>query len=195
VTLLRFAAIVSGTVALVLIGILVVGILLPGSWTVERSILIQASPEAIYPHLVSASAWDDWTPGPETGYQFFGPEQGEGSGRAWDDPAYGQGRFEIVETDPPHHLRYAVEVEEGAIQIRGDLRLTPEDEGTRVTWQEVGDFGWNPLLGFLAGRMEEMQGAQLEASLASLRALVEAQIGEDVPATPSSLNGSSGLPG
>jgi uncharacterized protein YndB with AHSA1/START domain len=195
VTLLRFAAIVSGTVALILIGVLVVGILLPGNWTVERSILIQAPPDAIYPHLARASAWDDWTPGPESGYEFVGPDEGEGSGRTWDDPGYGQGRFEIMETDPPRRVRYTVEVEDGAIRIQGDLRLTPEEEGTRVTWQEVGDFGWNPLLGFLAGRMEDMQGAQLEASLASLRALVEGEAREEVPMPPSAFGGATGSPG
>lgn len=173
-TLFRFGAIVFGALALILVGLLVVGVLLPSTWVVERSTTIAASPAEIYPLLESARAWEEWTPSPETGYTYFGPETGEGSGRRWDDPGYGEGVFVITEPQPPSRLRYRVEVEEGAIRIHGELLLVATADGrTEVTWREEGDFGWNPLLGFLAGKMEELQGAQLERSLASLRARVD----------------------
>lgn len=173
-TLFRFGAIVFGALAAVLIGIIVVGILLPSEWVVERTATVAAPAPEVFRHLDGARRWEAWTPSPETGFTYFGPDRGEGSGRRWDDPGYGEGEFVIVAAEPPSRLSYRVEVEGGAIRIHGELLLSPvPDGGTRVVWREEGDFGWNPLLGFLAGRMEELQGAQLDASLASLRRLVE----------------------
>lgn len=174
-TLFRIGAFAFGALALALAAVLTLGYLLPGTWTVERSLVIHAEPDAIFSHLDRASAWEAWTPGPETGYELFGPDQGEGSGRRWDDPGYGQGRFVIREAEPHRAVRYQVEVEDGAIVIQGSLELVPAEDGTTVRWREVGDFGWNPLLGFLAGRMEELQGSQLEASLETLKDLVEGE--------------------
>lgn len=170
---IRIAGIVLGSIALVLIGVLAVGFLLPSRWSVERSTWIDAPPEAVYAHLESARAWGRWTPSPESDVEHYGPEVGVGSGRRWDDPGYGRGDFRIVRHEPTGRIDYEVDVEGGSIRIEGSLTLEAVDGGTRVQWREDGDFGWNPLLGYLAGRMDDLQGAQLDASLGALRALVE----------------------
>jgi uncharacterized protein YndB with AHSA1/START domain len=172
VGILRLVAVAFGVIGLVLLTLLAIGFLLPSEWEAERSAVIAAPPEAIFPHVESAEAWSRWTPSPDTGVELFGPQRGEGSGRRWDDPGYGKGEFVITRSDPPRAVRYEVEVEGGAIRVLGEIRLQEEADGTRIHWREEGDFGWNPLLGYLAGRMTELQGAQLEASLRSLRGLV-----------------------
>jgi len=170
---IRLAGIILGVIGLILIGTMVIGFLLPSGWSTEREALIPAQPEEIFPHLESARGWELWTPSPTSGFEFFGPESGEGSGRRWDDDQYGQGEFVITASSAPDSIRYDVEVEGGSIRIDGRMRLERREEGgTRIHWREEGDFGWNPLLGFLAGRMDDLQGAQLEASLESLRRLV-----------------------
>jgi uncharacterized protein YndB with AHSA1/START domain len=161
-----------GLLALVMIGFMVVGILLPSGWETERSRVIAAPPEEIFPYLERAEAWGLWTPSPDEGVELFGPPTGPGSGRRWDDPRYGDGEFEIVQVEAARRVEYRVEVDGGAIRIEGWLELTPVPEGTRVTWREEGDFGWNPLLGYLAGQMEELQGAQLDDALRALAELV-----------------------
>lgn len=178
-TPVRIAGIVLGGVAAIILGVLAIGFILPSEWSVERTALIAAPPEEIFPHLEAAGAWTAWTPSPETGVELFGPATGEGSGRRWDDPGYGQGEFVIRELVPPREIRYEVQVEGGAIRIDGHLRLEPLREGTYVVWQERGDFGWNPLLGFLTGRMDELQGDQLERSLRNLKRVVTEQRPED----------------
>lgn len=170
---LKIAALAMGAVGFTLLAFLAIGFILPSSWEVERTAWIDAPPSDVFIHLGSAEAWEGWTPSPDTGVELFGPDEGEGSGRRWDDPGYGRGEFVIVAADPPRQLGYAVEVEGGSIEIVGTMSLEPDDGGTRVHWVEEGDFGRNPLLGYLAGRMEGVQGGQLEASLRSLRRLVE----------------------
>jgi hypothetical protein len=87
---------------------------------------------------------------------------------------YGQGEFIVESLDASREVQYEVAVEGGAILIRGTIQLAASDGATTVHWREVGDFGWNPLLGYLVGRMNELQGAQMESSLANLKRLVEA---------------------
>lgn len=169
---LRLGAIAFGVIGAALLAVLAIGFFLPGEWSAERSALIPAPPGEVYPHLESAEAWDRWTPSPETGVELFGPEGGEGSGRRWDDPGYGRGEFVITDAEPPRAVSYAVEVEGGSIRIDGRIELEAIGDGTRVTWRENGDFGRNPLLGYLAGRMSELQGGQLDASLNRLRDIV-----------------------
>lgn len=175
----RIGGIFLGTIALIILGFLAVGFFLPSGWSAERSVRIEAPPESIFPYLSSAEAWGEWTPSPEVGVELFGPEEGVGSGRRWDDEVYGQGEFIIGEIQAPSSMGYDVAVEGGAIRITGSISLTDEGGATHVQWREEGDFGWNPLLGYLARRMNELQGAQLEASLDTLRRLVEG-VGEPV---------------
>jgi uncharacterized protein YndB with AHSA1/START domain len=172
---LRIAAFVSGAFALVLLGFLALGYLLPSTWTAAGDRWIDAPPGHVFPHLERAAAWARWTPSPEDGIELFGPPRGEGSGRRWDDARYGKGEFVITRSEPSRRISYRVDVEDGAIRIEGRMELAAEGEGTRLRWTEEGDFGRNPLLGYLAGRMGELQGAQLEASLAALATLVEAE--------------------
>ncbi len=170
---IRIAGIILGVLALILIGLLVLGFLLPSGWSVERSTTIQAPAEEVFPYLAGAEAWSLWTPSPETGFELFGPDEGEGSGRRWDDDMYGEGEFVITAMDRPRQLHYEVAVEGGAIRIVGQMVLESVDaDQTRLTWREDGDFGWNPLLGYLARRMEDLQGSQLEQSLKALDRLV-----------------------
>lgn len=170
---LRIVGLALGAFALLLITILAIGFLLPSDWSAQRDAWIDAPPEEVFPYLHRAEAWQLWTPSPEAGVELFGPDAGVGSGRRWDDPGYGKGEFVILEATPNERVAYRVEVEGGSIVIQGWLELTAEGAGTRVEWQEVGDFGWNPLLGYLSGRMGDLQGGQLDASLSFLRALVE----------------------
>jgi hypothetical protein len=197
VIFLRIGAWAMGTLALLSLGVLAVGFILPSTWEAEAEIVIEAPVDSVHPRVTAATAWLEWTPGPDTGVERFGPPQGAGSGYRWDDPGYGKGEFKLTEVSlvpsmegagtggtagtevstgaPRANVRYEVEVEGGSIRIEGSLTLAPESdgEGTRVSWREAGDFGWNPLLGYLSGRMEELQGEQLARSLQALKILVE----------------------
>lgn len=166
-----------GTLAVLCLCALALGFLLPSTWEAEASSEVAAPPAALAPYLMAGSGWLAWTPGPESGVEPFGPETGEGSGYEWDDPAYGQGTFRITSVEPDREVRYRVEVEGGSIVIEGVVTLEAAPDavvpGTRIHWRESGDFGWNPLLSYLSGRMAELQGEQLSQSLRTLRRLVE----------------------
>jgi hypothetical protein len=167
---------VFGVFAVLFGGFMLVGVLLPGGWQAERTTEIAAPPDVLFGYMNGAQRWSEWTPSLESGSVAFGPAEGPGSGRRWNDPTYGSGEFVITSSDAPREVGYEVRVEDGAITIVGHVQLEPTPSGTRLTWREEGDFGWNPVLGYMAGRMDELQGAQMDASLASLREVAEAAV-------------------
>lgn len=160
---------------------LVIGLLLPGRWQVQRSHLLAAPPEEIFPWLDSPARWAAWVPWPEAGASFAGPPEGVGASRSWADPEWGEGTFTLTRVEPPSRVEYRVEVEEGRMTTLGTILLVPQDGGTRVEWQEEGDFGWNPLMGWVARFMDRLQGRELERSLVRLDALVRGEPLELLP--------------
>ena len=159
--------VLSGAIGLLLLALLI-GFLLPGSWEVERSAVLLARPAVVFPWLDDPHRWDQWAPLGDVEAAFSGPARGADASRRWTHPEVGDGVFTIVSTIPDREVRYRVEVQEGRMVTEGILRLTAEGTGTRVTWQEQGDFGRNPLLGYMARSMDRMQGAQMEGSLSRL---------------------------
>jgi uncharacterized protein YndB with AHSA1/START domain len=160
-------------VALLVTG-LVVGFLLAGPWEVERSTTVAAPAAAVFPLLDDPRRWDEWAPLAGVPSTFSGPEHGAGATRRWDGPEVGDGTFTILSSTPDREVSYRVEVQEGRMVTEGTFRLEPAGGGTRIVWQERGDFGRNPLLGYVARTMDRTQGAQMEGALARLAEKVEA---------------------
>ena len=153
--------------------VLAVGIALPGTWTATETVTVDAPPEEVFGHLTPLERWDDWTVWGSVEAERFGPERGVGAGRSWDDPYMGDGIFQVTGYEPPSRLAYHVEVQGGSMTTDGELRLEAAGGGTRVTWTESGDFGWNPLMGYAALTMDRIQAVELRRGLQRLQALAE----------------------
>lgn len=163
---------ILGVGAALLVVLLAVGFALPGTWAAERSAILTAPPSAVFPLLDAPEAWRRWTAWPDSGLVPEGPQRGVGARLTWDDPELGDGSFEIIEVVPGRAVRYAVRVQGGSMHTDGTFSLAAEAGGTRVTWREEGDFGWNPLMGYWALFMERAQGRELEKALGRLEAMV-----------------------
>ena len=168
---------VLAAAAAMLAAVLVVGLLLPGTWEARRSALVGAPPEAVFVWLDDPRRWDRWAPLGDVVTTFSGPERGVGATRNWDHPEMGDGTFTLTAVVPGHEVRYRVSVQGGSLTTEGVLTLEGEGAGTRVTWTERGDFGMNPLMGFTARGMDRMQGGQMEGALARLAELAAAPEG------------------
>ncbi len=155
--------------AVVFTSLILIGLILPGTWAVERSLEMPAAPEQVFAYVNDVARWDAWTDWPEAAAERFGPPAGVGAGRRWNDAEFGDGVFTIVESVAGERVRYRVEVEDGSMITEGTIALDGLAEGTRVTWRESGDFGWNPILGYVARAMDRLQGRELEMGLERLR--------------------------
>ena len=111
----------------------------PKEGQIDRTIVIERSPEFIYPEVSTMKMYNEWSPwftiDPETKYTYEGPESGVGAKMSWDSehPDVGAGSQWIVE---------AKEYELVTLQLDfgftggfyADLLLKPVENGTEVTW-------------------------------------------------------------
>lgn len=169
----RKGVVAAGILAALMGCFVTVGILLPGTIEVTRSLEITAPPERVFSLLNDLAAWDAWTPWADLESRLEGPRTGQGARRVWDDPQLGSGSLTITASTPASAVSYVVEVEGGAIRFEGSFAVEPRASASLVTWTERADLGWNPLLGWTALGMEESQGMQLEESLARLKEQAE----------------------
>ncbi len=159
---------IFGGIAAVLVTLLLIGLALPGTWSAEASIEIEAAPTEVFPYLNDLSRWDTWTNWGDIESELSDPPTGVGASRGWGDPNFGTGSVTITSSAAPTLVRYEVEVEGGA-SVSGELRIEPLGAASRVTWREEGDLGRNPLMGYVARNMPQSQGAQLAEGLEKLR--------------------------
>jgi polyketide cyclase/dehydrase/lipid transport protein len=168
----RTLALIFGGLSFILLAFLGIGLLLPGTWSAERSIELEAPPEEVFGVLEDLRAWGGWTPWGDVESVISEPSSGVGATRSWDDDRYGQGVIRIVRVEPDRLVAYRVELEGGKASIDGSFELLANGAGTRLSWTEAGDYGRNPLMGYVARRMSGFQGSQMEGHLARLAELV-----------------------
>jgi hypothetical protein len=171
---------ITGIVVGVLLAVFVsVGYMLPSYWEVTRSIEIQAPPEKIYP-LISdfKNGWPLWstfdTSDPDIQYTYSGSETGQGSQRQWTSEKMGNGQQSIVIADPKTGVEFDLDMEGNDFQLKGSISMDPIDNGTKVTWKDYGDTGYNVFYRYMGAMMESMMGKTFEESLVKLKSQAEA---------------------
>jgi len=175
---MAFARLAFRTLLILLILLLVIGLLLPDSTRVERSILISAPAERIFTHLNGMRAFHAWSPwadiDPETSYEFTGPAQGVGSRMSWQssDSQVGRGTQEIVNSVPNQRVDTWLDFGD---QGNGSASfvLEPEGEATRLRWQFETQFGWDLFGRYFGLLLDGMIGGSYEKGLQQLKDRVE----------------------
>lgn len=158
--------------------VLLVGLFLPRTYLVERSIDIQAAPEAIYPDLASLRRWPEWTvwnrdldPGLELNYGT--PDTGVGAEYSWQGPKLGDGQLKLVRADPATGIAYELSFQKGSMRSEGVIALEKVAGVVRVTWNNRGDLGKNPINRYFGLMMDKMVGPDFEKGLQNLKARAE----------------------
>ena len=170
---MKLGAKIFGALSSVLVLYLILGLLLPGTWEAQVETFLSSPPAAVFPFLNRMDQWVLWNQLPDSGVETEGPAEGVGAGLRWDDESYGEGSVRIVVSETNARVEYEVQVEGGALEIRGVLSLSPEGGGVRLLWSERGDFGWNPLMGYAAKGMGASQEEAMRSNLKTLQGLVD----------------------
>ncbi len=172
---MRLGAKIFGALAGVLTLYLAIGYFLPGTWKARAEAKLMAPPDAVFPFINSPIRWVQWNAMPESGSSLIGPEEGVGAGLDWNDPRYGSGSFVITSSQPDRIVEYQVLIESGTLKIHGVVTLEAESGGTWIVWEESGDFGRNPLMGYAARGMGDSQREAMAGSLDALAALLKSE--------------------
>ncbi len=174
---MRWLLRIAGGLVLVVFLVAAGGFFVPSLYHVERSLLIAAPPQRIYPFVATPRRWQEWSMwnrrDPAMAMTFFGPSEGVGAGWSWNSKTEGQGRMTFVTADPLRGFTYTLYFPDVEATSTGEIRMTPEGAGTRVTWTNTGDLGKNPLMHYMALAMDRMVGPDFDAGLANLKTLAE----------------------
>ena len=147
---------------------------------VSRAIDIAAPPERIHALVNDFRAWRSWSPweglDPSMDRAYTGADSGVGAVYAWKgNRQAGEGRMEIVESEPLHvgvDLLFAAPMR---AHNRVDFALTPAAGGsaTRVEWAMTGPQNVVMRLMSAFWKMDKMVGPDLEKGLSTLKATAE----------------------
>jgi uncharacterized protein YndB with AHSA1/START domain len=169
---------VSAVVA-VAVGVMLFASTRPDTFRVERSILIAAPAERIFPLIDDFRQWAAWSPyerlDPAMKRNYSGAASGRGAAYAWEGSGkVGAGRMEIAQSTPPSkvsmRLDFAKPFEAHNI---ADFTLEPQGGTTRVTWAMQGPSPFLSKVMQVFFDMDTMIGKDFEDGLANLKAVSE----------------------
>jgi hypothetical protein len=156
----------------------VIGFFLPSRYRVERSVVIESTPAAIYGQISNFKNWLQWTAWNQTKYpdmqvKFDGPETGVGAGYSWEGKSTGQGSIKFTRVEPEKGIAYDLEFEHGKYKSTGAIALEKAGDRIKVTWSNEGDLGGNPVNRYFGLMMDRMIGPDFEEGLNNLKQKIE----------------------
>ena len=165
------------SVLLILIIIVVAGLFLPASYTVERSITVNEGPEKVHEYVGDLTKWDEWAPWKEEDPTIVvtrgDKTRGVGASQSWVGES-GDGALTITKDSPEEGIEYDIVFEGGQYVCQGAIVYEGlPDGGTEVTWIMSGDMETPVIGGYFAILMDSMVGDMFDRGLKSLKSKVE----------------------
>ncbi len=160
-----------------IVAVLIVPGLLPSSYQVERSILIDHPQKDVFDSLVNLDSWKDWSPWlskePSADHQFHGIPGVVGSYTSWKGKDIGEGKQTLIALEAPTYLETQLEFfEPKASKAIGYMKVTPKDKLTEVTWGMRGELSY-PLERVVGLFIPSMVSADFEQGLINLKQYLE----------------------
>ena len=173
------------TIIRVLIGIaaivavlVIVALTKPNTFSVHRSVVINAAPSKIEQHIDDFHQWTAWSPFEkmDTAMQrtYSGADQGIGAVYEWNSNTHaGSGRMEIIDTAGMKIIIKLDFIEPMEAHNTALFYLQPEGDSTKVTWEMYGDNSFMSKVMSIFFDMDSMVGKDFEDGLASLKSISE----------------------
>ncbi len=160
------------------IGVATVGLFLPSTTQVERSIVIAQQPAVVFSLVNDLKAFHGWSPwaekDPNMTVEFSSPSSGEGASMQWasDDPNVGVGSQTIFLSKPFTEVQIALDF--GAMGLATAIfQFTQLSVGTEVSWTLNVVHGGNLMSRYMGLMMDKWVGMDFEKGLQSLKTQAE----------------------
>lgn len=171
-------------ITLVIVALLVVAVLIyaatkPSTFRLERSMVIHAWPEQVFPLINDFHHWSDWSPwekkDPTMKKSHSGQPEGTGAVLEWEgNKDVGTGRMEVLELVPSSKILIKLDfLAPFEAHNRAEFALVRGVGTTEVRWAM---YGPQPYMMKVIGAfysMDKTVGKDFEDGLASLKALAE----------------------
>ena len=167
--------IIGGLAVLVLL-LVVVAFLLPRQYRVERSVVINAKPDAVLAQVAVLPAWKGWSAwhqrDPQMKLAYSPQTTGVGAWSSWESKKEGNGKMTITELTATK-VTYHLEFPDVGMQSTGSMEVVPESGGVRLVWADTGDLGMNPMNRWFGLFLDKFIGTDFQTGLANLKKLLE----------------------
>ena len=160
--------------------LVVIGMLLPSSYHVERSIQIKNSSKTIFPYLNNLQKWGSWTSLNVTKdysleQEFSGSNQGIGSELSYKGDKLGKGNIKIVDNELDDHVSFLLLIN-NRFNTDGNIKIESISEmDSKVTISLDGNVGFHLPNRYIILMMNNIAGSLFEESLNRLKMVVEAK--------------------
>jgi effector-binding domain-containing protein len=158
--------------------ILILGLIAPKSYKVERTVSIEAPKSLVFRHIQYWKNWQAWSPWAEMDstvkITLEGVDGTEGSAYGWMGKKTGEGIMTNAGVKPAETLYYRMRfIKPWKSEADGYVGVAGADGGTAVTWGFTGrtPYPWNAINLFM--NMEKMLGGDFEKGLALLKDICE----------------------
>lgn len=173
------------TLGFVLLGVivlaLIIGLIQPTHYEIERSAEIDAPKEAIFAKINNLETWPSWSPfkeeDPTMTTQMGEKTVGLGASYSWDGEESGQGEMTVTEVEAPTFQKTALKFD-GQDGGEGWFKLADgENGGTKTSWGWAMDvpYPMNSMMIFMAGKMERDMNRMFDRGLEKLKGIVESE--------------------
>ncbi|GAC1369319.1 MAG: SRPBCC family protein [Aquirhabdus sp.] len=151
----------------------------PNHFRIQRSTIIQAPPEKVFPFIHDFHQWQAWSPweniDPTMQRTYSGTQQGVGTIYAWEGKGkVGAGRMEITSTNPHSEIIIRLDfLKPFEAHNTAEFTLTPQGQNTELTWVMHGP---SPYISKLMGvffNMDRMIGKDFEKGLNNIKYIAE----------------------
>ena len=170
--------IVLGVLVLVA-AVLLLAAVKPGTFRIERSIVINASPEKIFPLINDFHNWPEWAPqdreDPAMRRTYGGAPSGAGAFSDWSGKGQtGAGRLTITESVVASKVTVQADWRQPfSTRNINDFVFESVGNATRVTWKMQGRNLFMMKLMSVFTNMDKMMGRHFEEGLANLKTEAE----------------------
>ena len=175
---MKVLKIILGIVAALIVLFLVIGLIMPNEFSMERYTTIDAPKNAIFAKINDVKAWEEWGPWMKDEaikIEYGDVTEGVGANYSWKSELYGNGALKMIESVPGEKINNELYFEGGDDDnpMNGHWTFEDTEDGlTKVTWGMTGNipYPWNAML--IMGENEEGK-KMFDEGLANIKALCE----------------------
>jgi uncharacterized protein YndB with AHSA1/START domain len=179
--MLEIIAIIAVILAVAIAIVLVLASTKPATFSIQRSAVMQAPAETIFPLINDYHQWTKWSPwenkDPALKRSYSGAESGKGAVYAWDgNKNVGSGRMEILDASSPSKITIKLDFfKPFEAHNTAEFTFVPERDAaaTNVIWVMRGPSSFMSKVMQVFMDFDKMIGRDFETGLANLKALSE----------------------
>jgi hypothetical protein len=166
-------------ILILIVALIGIGFLLPGTSSLERTTTINAPAQQIFDQANNLRNFNNWSPwaklDPNAKWAFSEPStEGVGAYYTWvGNSDVGEGKMTIVESKPTSAVKYKIDFK-GQGSAMSNVKLEAKDSlNTMVTWTFDSDHGLNPISRWFGLFINKFVGADYEKGLTNLKQVCE----------------------